>query len=163
MSNKYNDKFAYAIDSHNDVYPIVYEYSGSLGCAYIDEVFIKNKMYSVMCEVDDERDNITVKGDKLPYVTLDDCRSYFSESQSVEIRDAIKEAGLSDMDILKIVYLEFTSYSSFVLESKGYVISFDSENCIDDIVFKKVVSEANIQDQYVNIEKIAEEVIAQVV
>ena len=156
MSNYYDDSFVYAIDRNNQKHLIAQCSSASLGCGYRDEVFIKDKAYTVFFGVDDDDMSTEVSGSFLPYLHLIDCCSLFSEQPTILMQQAIKEADIGKANIEKLVWLHFESNPWHITSSEGYVITADNKYCIASSMFENAIS------QNTDIELIADDIISQV-
>lgn len=156
MSNRYDDSFVYAVDSHNRKHLVAQCYSASLGGGYRDMVTINDKTYSVFFGVDDiDMDTETI-GTFLPFIGLIDCRSFFCKHPTIPMQQAINEAGLKNTDIVKIVWLHFERTAWSVFASEGWVISPNYESRVDATIFDDAIS------NFKEIELIADSIIQQI-
>ena len=141
MSNHYADTFVYAIDSKNQIHMLMDSYFASTGYGHKSEICINHKLYSVFTGVDDNGDMITEKnGSVLPFVGPSDCRSFFGGQPSAEITQAIKEAELHKLNIVKFVCLDFKRFGSLICWAEGWEITPNNETRVDVSILEKAIT-----------------------
>ena len=140
MSNRYFDRFIYAIDSNNKIHLMEDDYYAALGCAYREIIRVSDKTYVVYTAVDDLDMATEKQGHYLPLLNADDCCSFFSDQTSSNMLRVIKEAALDKTDIVKMVYLDFERTSWSIYAAEGWVITKDGKTRIDSPIFEKVIS-----------------------
>ena len=138
MSNRYYDNYIYAIDKADQTHFVAYSYYGCLGYTYRGEIFIGDKCYSIFCEADDNK--IEAMGEYLPRPCLEDCCSYFTKTPTEAIQQALKEAHLENVKILRFIYLDFQSTSSSILSTEGHIISAKSDIDVDAQLFEHAIA-----------------------
>lgn len=157
MSNRYYDNYIYAIDKAGQTHFVAYSYYGCLGYTYRGEIFIGDKCYSIFCEADDNK--IEAMGEYLPRLCLEDCCSYFTKTPTEAIQQALKEAHLENVKILRFIYLDFQSTSSSILSTEGHIISAKSDIDVDAQLFEHAIARFKSD----NLEGIANEVLKLIV
>lgn len=155
MSNRYFDRFIYAIDDKNVGYEMEDYYYASLGCAYRDVIQVGDKTYVVFTEVGDCDTEPEIQGPYLPLLDVDDCCSFFSDQPSSNILQIVKESGLDKTDIVKMVCLDFQRVSCGIYEAEGWIITKDGKRRVDSEIMEKAISSNN------DVELVADYVIRQ--
>ena len=143
MSNRYFDRFVYAISDKNDSFLMEDYYYAALGCAYRDVIRAGDKTYVVYTGADECGMETEIQGPYLPLLDIVDCCSFFSNQPSSNMLQIVKEVGLDKTDIVKIVCLDFQRVGSGIYESEGWVITKDGKSRIDNEIIEKAISSSD--------------------
>lgn len=141
MRNHSANSFVYAVDSGNQIHMVMVWSYDPKAWGYKYEIRIKHKTYSVFQRIADNGD-ITAEtvGTDIPYIGANDCCSYFSGRLTAYMAQAIKEADLEELDIVKFVCLDFERFGSQFCYAEGLEITPNGESCVDGVLLEKAIS-----------------------
>lgn len=138
MGAQFDSEYVYIYDQNDTPYFVQYHYSAKLDDCYRSDIYLNNKSYCV----DDLflTDEVATKGEFLPYVSGNEWRDFLLTGPSEDALTILREAGLADISVSKLVFIHILSNSRFMLTYDGFVSSPGEVREFDPDYLKQAVS-----------------------
>ena len=132
MSNRYDFTVVYAMDQLGERY-CIYDcdhYAG--GCEYKTMITVEDQQYEVRAYPLENREEVT--GDKLPQLTPEDLKSYFTSEPTAAIGQVLKICKLEDMQFAQLVMVIEHSVAAGIYEAECIHVTADGveHTCYED-------------------------------
>lgn len=135
MGARFESEFVYILDKDNLPHYVMTHYFANYGDSYRSDIYLENKRY---CVVDlFLTDEVEKEGEFLPYPREHEWRVFLSTGPSENVSTILAEAGLADVSISKLVFVQILSSSRCILEYDGFVSSAEGVQDFDAGVWEQ--------------------------
>ena len=119
MGARFDSEYVYVYDPNSVPYFVQTYYGADLEGSYRSDIYLENKSYCVhdLYLIDE----VETEGEFLPRVQEQEWREFLQAGPSGNVSTILKEAGLADTSISKLVFVRMRSSSRFIQEIDGFV------------------------------------------
>ena len=121
MGTRFETEYVYVIDRNNTPHFVMTHYCANYGDSYRSDIYLENKHYCVLDLF--LTDEVETEGEFLPYAKEKEWRDFLPIGPSENATTLLSEAGLADIPIAKLIFINMESSSRNVLEFGGFVSS----------------------------------------
>ena len=143
MSNRYTDKYIYAVDKNNGLYCLAMRYFASLANAYYSVTCVKDRHYEVFSIVDDCYE---ITGEKIDIPEVKDWQDMLNGCSNSKAMNLIALHKLNPNCITDIITVSVTGSHRGPYDYHAQVICQNSVHDVDGIVDKLFGEDESEQD-----------------